>query len=114
MKNGDTIHVLAESKFSGSCSQLRRPEFTGEGFELLSVMNPEDSMVITIQAYDGYTEKYRIKPNTDLKKVMAHFKQAKKETTLRFLFDGLLINAGDTPNKVGLSCSASTDNNTDA
>jgi hypothetical protein len=100
MKNGNMIQVLAASKFTGSCSQHRRPEFTGDGFELLSAINADESMVITVTAYAGYCQKYRIKPTTDLIKVTEAFSKSKKEDKLRFLFEGQRINRGDTAETV--------------
>ncbi|EME42113.1 hypothetical protein DOTSEDRAFT_54559 [Dothistroma septosporum NZE10] len=88
MNNGAVVDVVADSDFTGECSQGQLQDLRGQGFECLSVVNPEESIVVTARIEGGLEHTFRIKPTTELQKVVDMFRGQAGDPTLVFVCNG--------------------------
>lgn len=107
MRDRDTIHILAEARFNGECSEMRAAEFTTKIMKVLSVIDKNTSLLLTVRSVsDSSIHKYRVSPTSNLGQLIADYER-QHGGHWKILFEGRLIGNDDTAASVilyGASC----------
>jgi len=105
MANGASIHVHADSKFEGECSEARVADFSSEDMKVMSVVDKTTSLLLTVKASDDMIHKYRVKPDSNLWLMVEDYRR-RRAGMWKISVDGELIKSGSTAAKASPSYQA--------